>query len=164
MGTRTAPTVDGTPLFKLVSFSWMDYTGDKWTGTIPFAPDATPVEIEAIAVVYQAASNASLYRIQVSDDYDSVAIKTNAVEAVWENADDQVVIHYKNPTTRADFRLNVPSPKEAMFIDGTDDIDTADALFTNLLAAVAAALPSGFLPVTARFSKHRDINQATPIG
>ena len=164
MATRTAPTVDGTPLFKMVSFGWMDYTGDKTSSTVPFAPDATAAEIEAVAAVLQAASNATLYRVQVTDDYDSVALKSNATEAVWENVADVVVIHYKNPTTRADFRLNIPSPINAMFIEGTDNVDTADTAFTNVLAAFAAGIPTGFSPVTARFSKHRDINQATPIG
>lgn len=164
MATRTAPTVDGTPLFKLVSFRWMDYTGDKWSQSIPFAPDATAAEIEAVAVVLQAASNATMYGIQVTDDYDSTAIKSNAVEATWENAKDQLVIHYKNVTTRADFRLNVPSVKNELFIEGTDNPDLADVAFTNLLAAFAATVPAGFAPVTVRFSKHRDINQSTPIG
>jgi len=164
MATRTAPTVDGTPLFKLVSFSWMDYTGDKWSGMLPFAPDATAAEIEAVAATLQAGSNATLYRIQVTDDYDSIAIKSNAVEDVWENVKDQLVIHYKNPTTRADFRVNVPSPIDTMFVDGTDNPDTAQVTFTNILAAVAAGIPAGFSPVTVRFSKHRDINASTPIG
>lgn len=164
MATRTAPTVDGTPLFKLASFSWMDYTGDKWSGMIPFAPDATAAEIEAVAATLQAASNATLYRVQVTDDYDSIAIKSNAVEDVWENAKDQVVVHYKNPTTRADFRVNVPAPIDTMFVEGTDNVDTAQVTFTNVLAAVAAAVPTGFSPVTVRFSKNRDINQSQPIG
>lgn len=163
-GTRTAPTVDGTPLFKLVSFGWMDYTGDRWSGMIPFAPDATAVEIEAVANVLQAASNATLHTVQVTDDYSSVPLKSQASEAVWENVKDQVVIHYKNPTTRADFRINIPSPGNLMFIEGTDDIDTADVLFTNITAAFAAGAPAGFVPVTVRFSKHRDVNQSTPIG
>lgn len=164
MATRTAPTVDGTPLFKLVSFSWMDYTGDKWSGMIPFAPDATAAEIEAVAATMQAGSNATLYRVQVTDDYDSIAIKSNAVEDVYENVKDQLVIHYKNPTTRADFRVNIPSPLDTHFVEGTDNIDTAAVIFTNILAAVAAGTPAGFSPVTVRFSKHRDINASTPIG
>jgi hypothetical protein len=142
----------------------MDYTGDKWSGSVPFAPDATAAEIEAVAAVLQAGSNATLYRVQVTDDYDSIAIKSNAIEDVYENVKDQLVIHYKNPTTRADFRLNVPSPLDTFFVEGTDNVDTEAVLFTNITAAFAAGIPSGFSPVTVRFSKHRDINQSTPIG
>lgn len=163
-GTRSAPTVDGTPLFKLVSFAFVDYQGDRNTLTMPFAPDATAAEIEAIAAVLQASSNASLWSVQVSDDYSGAMLRSNAVEEPRESADDFIVIHYKNATTRADFRLSLPAPVDEFFTEGTETPNPAAVVLTNLLAAVAPALPAGFNPTTVRFSEHREINQTVLIG
>jgi hypothetical protein len=164
-GTRSAPTVDGTPDFLLISFSWIDYVGDRYSAMIPASgTTATPAEIEALAVALQAASNASLWRIQVTQDYQGLPLKSNALEEVWNDAEDVVVIHYKNPSTRSSEYMNFPAPLDDIFVEGTEQVDTADALFTAILAAVAAILPSGFNPATVRFSKHKEVNQAELIG
>jgi hypothetical protein len=164
-GTRSAPTIDGSPDFLLVQFRWMDYVGDKYAMSLTCSgTTATPAEIEALAVAFQAASNATLYEVNVTQQYSSIPLKSNALEEVWNDAEDVVVIHYKNPTTRADAYANFPAPLDDIFIEGTEQVDTADALFTAILAAVSAVLPTGFNPATVRFSKHREINQAEPIG
>lgn len=164
-GTRTAPDVDGSPDFLQLSFSWIDYVGDRYTCSfLASGTAATPAEIEALGDVLQAASNASLWRIQVIQDYQGQMLKSNALEEVWNDAEDVAVIHYKNPTTRADLYVNFPAPLDDMFVEGTEQVDTADVLFTNILAAVAAVVPTGFNPATVRFSKHREVNQSELIG
>jgi len=163
-GTRSAGTVDGTPLFKMVSFKWIDYQGDRATTTVPFAPDATAAEIEAVAAVLQAGSNASLWGIDVADNYDGAMLRSNALEAVRESADDYIVIHYKNATTRSDFRLSLPAPLGTFFVEGTETPDPAAVVLTNILAGFAAGLPSGFVPTTVRLSEHREINETVLIG
>jgi hypothetical protein len=164
-GTRTAPPVDGSPDFLNLSFSWIDYVGDRYTCSfLGSGTTATPAEIEALADAFQDASNASLWRVQVIQDYSGAMLKSNALEEVWNDAEDVVVIHYKNLTTKADLYANFPAPLDDMFIEGTEQVDTADALFTAILAAIAAVLPTGFTPATVRFSKHREINQAELIG
>lgn len=164
-GTRSAPTVDGTPDFLELQFSWIDYVGDRYAMTmLASGTTATPAEIETLSDALQAASNASLWRVRVTQDYQGQMLKSNALEEVWNDAEDVVVIHYKNPTTRASEYVNFPAPLDDIFIEGTEQVDTADALFTDILAAVAAVLPTGFNPATVRFSKHREINQAELIG
>lgn len=164
-GTRSAPTVDGTPDFLNISFSWIDYVGDRYTCTfLGSGTTATPAEIEALANLFQDISNASLWRVQVTQDYSGAMLKSNALEEVWNDAEDVVVIHYKNLTTKADLYTNFPAPLDDIFIEGTEQVDTANVDFTNLLAGIAAVLPTGFTPATVRFSKHREINQAELIG
>lgn len=164
-GTRSAPIVDGSPDFLLTQFRWIDYVGDKYAMSLLMSgTTATPAEIETLADAFQAASNASLWEINVTQQYSSVPLKSNALEEVWNDAEDVVVIHYKNPTTRADLYANFPAPLDDIFVEGTEQVDTADTLFTDILAAIAAVLPSGFSPLTVRFSKHREINDAELIG
>jgi len=164
-GTRSAPAIDGSPDFLLTSFQWVDYVGDRYSAQIVMSgTTATPAEIETLADALQDASNASLWRVQVTQDYQGAMLKSNALEEVWNDAEDVVVIHYKNPTTRASEYVNFPAPIDSIFVDGTEQIDTANATFTAILAAVAATLPTGFNPVTVRFSQHKDVNQSTLIG
>ncbi|MCI0554989.1 MAG: hypothetical protein L0287_28915 [Anaerolineae bacterium] len=164
-GTRSAPTINGTPDFLQLQFRWIDYVGDKYAmSLLASGTTATPAEIEALAVAFQAASNASLWEVNVTQNYSSVPLKSNALEEVWNDAEDVVVIHYKNPSTQASSYANFPAPLDDIFVEGSEQVDTANALFTGILAAIAAVLPTGFSPLTVRFSKHREINDAELIG
>lgn len=164
-GTRSAATVDGSPDYLELSFQWIDYVGDRYTCSfIASGATATPAEIEGLAADMQAISNASLWNVRVTQDYRGAMLKSNALEEVWNDAEDVMVIHYKNLATRADLYVNVPAPLDDIFVEGTEQVDTANTGFTDLLATIAAILPSGFNPATVRFSKHREINQSELIG
>lgn len=163
-GTRNAPTVDGTPNFRIASFSFIGAREDRKSISFPFAGDTTDLELEAIATALQAGSNGSMWRIQVTDDYSAVPIVSNAVDAQYSSLQDNVLISYKNPTTRATEFFYVPAPIASMLLAGSEEVDTADATFTALLAAIAPALPVGMSPVTTRFTEHREMNATQPIG
>lgn len=162
-GTRTAPTVDGTGFtFIKVSLRWMDYTGDVRTDSYQFDPAATPALIEAFAAASQAASNATLYAVIVGDVYTSVPDAQNALEEVWENVTDNLVLQSKNPVGDS-IRGYVPSPINDMFIENTDDIDPSDATLIAYITAFVALLPAGYDVVGARFTSRRQINQQIKI-
>lgn len=156
-GTRTAPTVDGTPNYQTVSFTWYDYTGDQRTDTYPIDTTATSAEIEALAVALQAASNGTLWKIQVSQNYNSVGSKTNAIEEVWENVKDNVTILYKNAQNNGD-DFFIPSPINAMFVEGTENIDPANAVFGAVLTAIDA-IKTSYSAVSARLSHRKQIGK-----
>jgi len=163
-GTSSAQTVDGTPTFQMVSFKFIDYAGDRYTLTMPFDPSTTAAEIEAVKDVLQASSNASLWGVDVTANYDGAMLRSNAVNEPRESADDLIVIHYKNAATRSDFRASVPAPVAEFLVDGTETPDPAATVLTNLLAALATAIPTGFAPTTVRFSEHREVNETVLIG
>jgi hypothetical protein len=154
-GTRTAPTVDGSVTFKVVSLTWYDYTGEQRTDSYQFDADATNVEIEAFVAAMQAASNATLWRVQVRDTYNSVGDSSNAVEDVWEEASANVVLLAKDTGNNA-IDFYIPAPLNAMFIEGTEQIDPTNATLAAVLAAVLP-MKSGFSFVSARFTSRRDI-------
>lgn len=157
-GTRTAPTVDGSPSYINASFVWYDYTGDQRTDTYQFDGDSTNAEIEALAAALQAASNATLWRIKKSDTYNSVGDPSNALEEVWENAKDNIVLLAKNAANNSqDFYI--PSPINDMFIEGTESIDPTDTTLNAVLTAIAP-MQAGYGFVSARFTHRRQIGTA----
>lgn len=163
-GTRTAPAVDGTPDLLKLSVSYFDSDGDTYTDTVYVDGTATAVEIEAYIDALVPASNASIWKVEVGEVYEGAKLLSNAVDAVDDSVQDGIVVHYKNPTTRADIRIRIPAPLETMLVAGTEKVDAADALFTGVLAGFAPIVPTGFSPVTARYSQRREINETTPIG
>lgn len=154
-GTRTAPTVNGTPAYKVVSLTWYDYTGDQRTDSYQFDADSTALEIEAFAAAMQALSNATLWRIQVKDTYNSVGDSSNALEEVWEEVSQNLVFLAKDSLNNA-MDIFVPSPVNSAFLEGTENIDPANA---DIVALLAATLPmkTGYSFVSGRFTARRAI-------
>jgi hypothetical protein len=160
-GTRTAPQVDLVPsviTFKTVSLRWTDYTSDVRTDTYQLAATATSAQIENLADALQAASNASLYEIKISEHYSSVPDNDNALEEVWENVTDNLVIQAKKPTNES-IRVFVPSPVNSMFIETTDAIDPTSVVLGAVLTAFDAVIDIDYEYVGARFTSRRQINQ-----
>lgn len=163
-GTRTAPTVDGANTYKVVVLKWVDYTGDKRSDSyIVTASLATNANIETFAAAMQLGSNASLYDIRVSDAYSSVEDSSNALEVVWENVADNLVIQAKQALGGNSIRDYIPSPIEAMFIDQTEDIDPTNGVLLAIIAAWVALIDASYEIVGARLTHRRQINQQTPI-
>ena len=154
-GTRTAPTVDGTVSYKVVSLTWYDYTGEQRTDSYQFDADSTNVEIEAFVAAQQALSNGTLWRVQVKDTYNSAGDSSNALEEVWEDADTNLVFLLKDVLNNA-LDVYVPAPINAAFIEGTNQIDPTNAAIVALLASILP-MKSGYSVISGRFSSRRDI-------
>lgn len=156
-GTRTAPTIDGSPTFLTVSVTLYDYTGDQRTDTYQIDADSTDVEIEAFIAGLQACTNATIWRVSVGQVYNSQGDKTNATEDVWENSKDNVVLlAKKTDNTAQDFYI--PSPLESMFIDSTEQIDPASGVLITLLASILP-MRATFSWISARFTHRRQIGK-----
>lgn len=160
-GTRTAPTVNGTPNYILVTLTWYDYTGDQRSDTFQFDADSTNVEIEAFAAAQQALSNATLWRIQVSQGYNSDGDSGNALEEVWENAKDNLVFLLKDLLNNS-MDIFVPAPINSVFIEQTETIDPTSA---EIVALLAATLPmkAGYSVKSGRFTHRKQIGKKVNI-
>lgn len=157
-GARSAPTVDGSPTRKILTLRWIDHTGDFRSDSYVIEDAATDIAIEAFCTAMVAASNASLYEIKVADDYNSVPDSSNALEAVWENAKSNVVVQFKHPTLES-IRTFIPSPLEAMFVPGSDNVDPTNAVFLAVVTNFDAIVDVDYTAVGVRFTHRRDINQ-----
>jgi len=163
-GTRTAPTVDGANTYKVVTLKWIDWTADKRSDSYIFTTAlATDANVEAFAVAMQAASNASLYEVRVTDAYSSVAENGNADEDVWENVKDNLVLQAKQPLGGMSVRDYIPSPINGMFLEGTEDIDPTSTVLIAVLTAWDTLLDASYEIVGARMTHRRQINQQIPI-
>lgn len=154
-GTRTAPTVNGTPTFKAVSLTFYDYTGEQRTDSYKIDADSTNAEIEAFVAAMQACSNGTLWRVGMKDVYNSVGDPSNANEVVWEEVSANIVLLEKNAAD-ASQDWYIPAPDNALFLEGTENIDPSNETLGALMTAILA-LKSGFSFVSARFTSRRDI-------
>lgn len=154
-GTRTAPTIDGTPTFKSVSLKWIDTVGDIRTDTYRFTT-GTATEVEAFVSAMQSLSNASLWGVDVADKYRGAMSKANAADVPFVSKDDNVVVLMKEATGRT-FDMFVPAPVESVvMVAGTEQVDTTT--LATLVSTMAALQTLVYSPVSARYSERRDKN------
>lgn len=163
-GTRTAPTVDGTPPFQQVSFQFIDSTEDIRSVSIQLPPGATAAQIEAIAAALQARSNASLFKIEVKEVYASTPDVGNALAEVHISVFDNVVVLFKDQLNHSQ-DIFVLAPITAL---QPDDSDTpVGTQLTAIILAVTSALEQGttddWQAVSARYTERREKNQRTFI-
>lgn len=161
-GTRTAGTVDGTGSFKEVSVRWIDAVGDIRSDATIVDAAATDVQIEAVVAALQAASNASIYAVRVTEVYEGAKSKANAVSGVRESVQDNVVYHAKD-TGRVDRRSFLPAPLQAVFVADTETPDEGDALIVTLMSTWDTVWAGTFAGVSLRFTERREINEKVQL-
>lgn len=162
MATRTAPTVDGTPTYYSVRLRFIDAKGDLRSDSyrIEIATDAL---VETFAQAMQAASNASMYEVDVSARYIGAALKTNATDAVWVSKDANIVMQMGETTGRK-VDLFLPAPEEANFAPvGSESPDPAAVPLSDITTAFNALKTLVFTPLQYRFSERRDKNPAVKL-
>jgi hypothetical protein len=156
-GTRTAPTVDGSPVYLTVGLTFYDWTGDQRTDSYQIDADSTDVEIEAFCAAVVPLSNGTLWRISVGQVYNGVGDKNDAIEEVWENVKDNVVfLMKKTDNTAEDFFI--PSPVNAMMLENSEQIDPAYGPTATFLAAVLP-MRATFSWISARMSHRKQIGK-----
>jgi len=159
---RTAPTVNGTPTFQRVSFHFIDATGDQRSDSYNVPAAATVAQIEAAGAAIAASSHASLWKIETTAVYEGNSSKTNADTGVENNSVfDNVVILFRNPTTRATQDGFVPAPAVELFVSA--DSDTPDTDPAGDLAGVASAIEAmlgaaAWNVISARYTERREMN------
>lgn len=157
-GTRTAPAITGAPTFLEISLRWIDAVGDVRSDSSIIDAAATDIEIEAVAADMVSGSNASLYAVRVTEVFEGAKAKSNALSAVRESAQDNIVYHAKD-TGRVDRRSFVPAPLQALFVTDTETPDESDAVIVAIMAAWDAVWKGTFAGVSLRFTERRDINE-----
>jgi len=162
MATRTAPAVTGSANIMYVSFHFIDASGDKRSCSLMTDLAITDVQIEAVAVAVQAATNASLWKVEQTFAWAGLARVGNATNTARPSVYSNVVLLYKNATQQSQNAF-IPAPLETLFIAGSDNVDKTDALFTAFASATQTALGDTYESISTRYSEHREINQSTPL-
>ncbi len=153
---RTVPAITGSATAALVSFRFIDANQNivSWSMRTTVAL-ATGALIEAIAAALAAASNASLYGVHIAQVWETVPNAVNAVDAPYSSGYDNVVELFKDPATGASQDVFIPAPLDALMNTGLTTVDLENAEFIAFSDAVNAALPSAYVPVSARLSERR---------
>lgn len=148
-GSRSAPTVDGNPTKTILSMSF--YDADEGETTVSHAIDgaATNVEIEAVAAAAQAGSNASLFDISVSQQYQGIGLASNALSDDYVSVKDAVRFSNKQLASGAYIRAYLPAPLGDMVFN--KQVVTSNAQYVAWRDAVIVVLPSGFAALNAGF-------------
>lgn len=160
--SREAPAVDGTPDSYHVSIKWIDASGDiRSDGYRVLFADYLDAETEALVVALGAASNASLYSVEVTEEYYSTPQVSNASAADRPSVFSNVVLHYKN-TTNDSRRVYVPAPTTTCFEADSDNPNTGSTPLANTLTA-ADAIFTDFSAISARYTERSEINEKQRI-
>jgi hypothetical protein len=164
MATRTAPTVNGTSPYKRVSFRFIDASGDKNAVSFDVATATTNANIEALAVAYQVASQASLYAIEVTNSYLGAEDTSNATVGQRNSVFQKLVTLVKNVTgIPMSQSVPVPAPASVIMLANADEVDPASTELGDLYTALLAVLGSGWNVISARYSERSETNKAVKI-
>jgi len=162
-----AGTLDSAaPAFVRLSFKFIDANGQTDSNSyITDATNATDAHINAMAVALGAATNASLYSIEKTLVQETVAgaSPSNATEEPRESVKDNIVVLYKQFTTRQTQDVYIPAPLDSIFVPSTQDVDVDNALFTAVTTAAENLLPDAYSSISVRFSEHKGVNKKTRL-
>lgn len=163
-GTRSAPTVDGTPPFQYASYQFIDFSEDIRSVGVQLPPGTTAAQIEAIGTQLQALSNASLFKITVQAVYGSTPDVSNAEGVVHLSVYDNVVVLFKDQLNHSQ-DIFVVAPIADLLPPNTDTPIGSE--LTALILAVTNGLEQGttddWQAVSARYTERREKNQRTFI-
>lgn len=137
-GTRTAPEVDGAPNQVVVSIRLIDASGDKWSEPFFFAAAPTDLQIESLVASYAATSQASVYEVDVSQQYAGAALASNAESNIRYGVESGVNLLFRdNIATEKTVSHRVVAPVTTA-MDGDKDIPLiAAAPLSTLISNIA---------------------------
>lgn len=154
-GTATAPDVTTTPTGVSISFHLVDASGDTTTEDMPVANTAALGDIQGLAETYQAASNASLWKVSRTQSWEGAIDPDNAVAEFRAGVNQGVNLLFRNTTTfvARSWRLVAPI---ASTMQGNQDIPLVTATaFANMITDYLT-LASGFDLETAQYTDRRE--------
>lgn len=164
-GTRNAPDATGAATSKLVSFHWIDVSGDVRTDSYRVPVAATAAQIEAMADALQPGSHASLYGITVASEWMAIGDASNAEGGdKSQSVKDQLFFLAKNSNPLImPQRAYFPAPIAGLFVADSDSLDPTAAETVALLTAFLALIGAGYSIVHGRYTERTEINEKTPI-
>lgn len=158
VGTRTAPVVAIANITSSnTSLHWMDASGDKTTNTL-LTPDlVSDVLVEGWAAAEQAASQASLWKVEQTIVYQGDADASNAGTDQRNSVADGVNMLYKNVPLLTTQTLRSIAPILAV-MQGNQDIPLLGTPgYADIITAVLAIIgASGYNMQSAQFTGRRE--------
>lgn len=160
-GTRTAPAINGTPVYRRLSTRLQDVSGDIRSVSLDIPVAVTNAQMEAYVAALQATTQASIFSVEVSDVYASVGDASNAVVGQRNSVYDNVALLLKTPANLSKNGF-IPAPAPEVMLVDSDQIDPTSTELIAFFTAILAVAPT-YSVVSARYTERREINQAVKI-
>lgn len=135
-GTRSAPAFTAAATSRQVSIGLIDASGDLYSDELVVPVAATAANIEAWVAAYQAATNASVWRVTDQVNRDGDPDPDNAVAAYRASISSGINLSFKDVATKLGFLERVIAPV-ADTMQGNQDIPllSSDEL-TNVITSI----------------------------
>lgn len=151
-GTRTAPTVAIANINKSVTtLHLIDASGDYYTDAIVTPDLVSDTTVESWAAAYQAASQASLWKVSQSIEYVGDDDPNNADNLQRSTIAEGVNLLYKNISTLQSQTPRLVAPIQAV-MQGNQDIPLVTAGELSALITAELAMLTGFSLNSAQFT------------
>ena len=156
MGTRTAPTYTAIPPFRRIAISVVDSSGDRFTESFLITPLATDAEVEDFVSAYQAASQASVFRIENVGLFVGDEDPDNADTDQRNSVKDGINMLYRNSADLSTFTPRVVAPQPAT-MQGNQDIPQLIGTPLATLATATLALHAASVSLQSmQFTERRE--------
>lgn len=161
MATRTAPTVGALTVSEnLIGLSLMDASGDKFSESIKTVGGALAdmAEVEAVAAAYQAASQASLFEVRMTQVWTGSANPTNADVGQRNSIADGINMAYRDTDVfNAVFGGRLIAPVAATMVGNSDDpVYPLVVPLSTLVAAYITLLGVGYSLESLQYTERRE--------
>jgi len=154
-GTATAPAFTATATSRLASLHLIDASGDLFTDALYVPVAATAAQLNAWAVAYQAASNASIWKLTDEMVREGDADPDEAIAEYRASVSDGVNMLFRNIAEGQSVTPRLIAPI-ADVMQGNQDIPLVSSdEMTALVVALLALLPSYDFK-TAQFTGRRE--------
>lgn len=155
VGTRTAPAVTGAVTSVNTTLHLMDSSGDFYTDNILSLTAPTAADVEAWAVKYQAATQATLWKVTSQSCWEGDADADNAGTDQRSTIAEGINLLYKNVTTQQTDTPRLIAPIAAT-MQGNQDIPLLGSTEMSDLIIAELALLTGFALQSAQFTGRRE--------
>lgn len=151
---RSAPTVDGSPNYRLLSLRLIDISGDKRAEGFEINPSAAVADVEAFVAGYATRTNSKIYAVYDMMGYTAAATKTGALDAPKSSSVADGINFLYVSATNASEDVRLVAPIASLFVDTTDGVlPSAAAAFNALVEPLLTGTKIG---VTAQYTERKE--------
>lgn len=141
--------------------TFVDRSNDQRSVSLYLEGAATDAQVEAAVAAAAAASNANIFRVEVSDIYDSPKLASQALAAEENSVYDNVVLLMKESGNPNGTDAFLPAPVRAIFVGDSDNVLNTAPLYTAWRDAIVLIALGTVVPISVRYTERREKNQAT---
>lgn len=159
-GTRTVPTILAGETGHLLTMHWIDDNEGEYSTSMRVKPAVSDAELEAIVGTAQLGSNASLWKTELTVQWEGAKNAINSDSAVHESVADKLRYSLKDIATGAYIQAYLPAPIKVLIGDN-GIIDTTQAVYTNWKGDVDDVKPTTFTALNVAFVQYQSRNDST---